>query len=79
MKSLINKHGNCVKFSKKYGIPLDTVRNWYQGKSKPPEWTEKLLNTCYNQEIHIKRLIGEEEKEKEPISPLLPLEGFAKS
>lgn len=31
------------EFSKAFGIPLPTVKNWDCGKAKPPEWAERLI------------------------------------
>lgn len=32
-----------VEMSNKYGIPLDTIKSWDSGRSRPQEWVENLL------------------------------------
>lgn len=43
MKTLIERVGGCTKFSRRFGIPLRTVQNWYYGERQPPEWLVVLI------------------------------------
>ena len=44
MKKLIEKSGLSIKeFSDKYGIPYNTVRQWYNGARSAPDWLVNLF------------------------------------
>lgn len=44
MKKLIEESGLSIKeFSEKYGIPYNTVRQWYNGARSAPDWLVNLL------------------------------------
>ena len=45
MKKIIESLGMTFKeFSEYYGIPYNTVRQWWNGDRTPPKWVVKLLN-----------------------------------
>lgn len=45
MKKIIESLGMNIKdFSKYYGIPYNTVRQWWNGDRTPPKWVTKILN-----------------------------------
>lgn len=44
MKKFIEESGLTIKeFSEKYGIPYNTVRQWYNGSRSAPDWLVNLL------------------------------------
>ena len=44
MQDLIKESGMSIKeFSEYYGIPYNTVREYYNGNRKAPEWVVKLM------------------------------------
>jgi len=44
MRKLIEESGLSIKeFSEKYGIPYNTVRQWYNGARSAPDWLVNLL------------------------------------
>lgn len=50
-----------ASFSRKYGIPLRTIEDWDAGKSKIPEYTEKLIKYT----LFIKEMMPDEEDSTE--------------
>ena len=44
MKEIIEKSGlKLQEFAERYGIPYNTVRQWYNGERHPAEWVKKLI------------------------------------
>lgn len=50
-----------ASFSRKYGIPLRTIEDWDAGKSKIPEYTEKLIKYT----LFVKEMMSDEEDSTE--------------
>jgi predicted transcriptional regulator len=49
MKKLIEESGLSIKeFSDKYGIPYNTVRQWYNGARSAPDWLVSLIRENMN-------------------------------
>lgn len=56
MKEIIELSGLKIKdFAKKFEIPYNTVRQWYNGEREAPEWIKKIIK----KEITYKPLIDE--------------------
>lgn len=49
MKNVIEQSGKTLKeFSQYYGIPYNTVRQWYNGERKPAPWIKGLIEKTAN-------------------------------
>ena len=49
MQELIKNSGLSIKeFSEKYEIPYNSVRQWYNGERKAPEYIKKLIEKIGN-------------------------------
>jgi hypothetical protein len=43
IRKQIDKDGGVTPFSKKWGIPLNTVKKWNSGHASPPTWVPELF------------------------------------
>ena len=43
IRKQIDKDGGVTPFSKKWGIPLNTVKKWNSGHATPPTWVPELF------------------------------------
>ena len=49
------------EMSKKYEIPLSTIKKWDAGISSPPKWAEKLLVEKLKEEVN---MLSEKKRKK---------------
>ena len=46
------------KFAEYFGLPIRTVQEWEQGRRKPPDYIQKLLERIWNLETTSQQEVG---------------------